>query len=469
MPLQFSNLNKIGIFMHNSHSKLRVLLIAEAANPEWTSVPLVGWSHCAALRQLTDAHLVTQVRNRAAIERAGLVEGVDFTSIDTEKIAAPAYNLAVKLSGGKGVGWTTLTAISSLIYPYFEYLVWQKFKDELLSGKYDVVHRVIPLTPTSPSLLAKRCASIGVPFVVGPLNGGVPWPKGFDGSRRAEKEWLSYVRDLYKLLPGYGNTRQHASAIVLASKSTLDEVPQEFFAKKVYLPENGIDPAVFCMPEVDEKVYQLPLKLAFIGRLVPYKGPDMLIEAITPLLLDGKVTLDVYGDGPLMPTLRQMVSDLGVDDKVKLWGFMDQAQMSEKLKAAHLFTFPSIREFGGAVVLEAMALGVVPVVVNYGGPAELTTSETGYFIDLSDRAGIIRQFRETISSICDHPAELISKSEKGVERVFELFTWEAKARQMVEVYRWVLGQRAVKPNFGQPLNLEQYRAELGINASQVQI
>ena len=84
--------------------KHRVLLIAEAANPEWVSVPLVGWSQYCAIAKLANAHLVTQVRNREAILRAGLTEGRDFTSIDSEAVAWWIWRLTSLVRGGRGKG-----------------------------------------------------------------------------------------------------------------------------------------------------------------------------------------------------------------------------------------------------------------------------------------------------------------------------------------------------------------------------
>ena len=125
---------------------LRVLLIAEAANPEWSSVPLEGWSLARALAQLTDAHLVTQVRNREAILRAGLVEGRDFTAIDSERVAAPVWKLADLLRGGAGKGWTTAAALSSVAYYAFELEMWRQFGARVLAHEFDLVHRITPLS-----------------------------------------------------------------------------------------------------------------------------------------------------------------------------------------------------------------------------------------------------------------------------------------------------------------------------------
>src|ERR1700734_3817753 len=98
----------------------RILQIAEAANPEWTSVPLEGWSLSRALAKLTETHLVTHVRNREAIARTGLVEGRDFTAVDNEYLASPIYRFANLVRGGEGKGWTTVMAFSSLAYYSFE-------------------------------------------------------------------------------------------------------------------------------------------------------------------------------------------------------------------------------------------------------------------------------------------------------------------------------------------------------------
>lgn len=424
----------------------RVLLISEAANPEWVSVPLVGWSHSRALAALTDAHLVTQIRNREAIVRAGLVEGRDFTAIDSEALAAGLYRLAERLRGGAGKGWTTLAALAVPAYYYFEQLVWRRFGERLRRGEFDLVHRLTPLSPTTPSLLARRCRQLGVPFVLGPLNGGLPWPPGFEEVRRREREWLSYLRGAYRLLPAYRATRREAAAILVGSRATLAQMPRRYHGKCVYIPENAIEPARFDA-SVDRPAGR-PLQLVFVGRLVPYKGADMLLEAAAPSIRAGRAALTLIGDGPQRPQLEQRIRELSIDAGVRLTGWVEHRRLQDRLLAADVFGFPSVREFGGGVLLEAMALGLVPIVVDYGGPGELVTDATGFRIPLGRREQIVERFRAILERLLDDPTPLRAMGRRARQRVLDHFTWEAKARQVREVYRWVLGERPDRPDFG---------------------
>jgi glycosyltransferase involved in cell wall biosynthesis len=275
----------------------------------------------------------------------------------------------------------------------------------------------------------------------------VPWPSQFDSVRRAEGEWLSYLRAAYKLLPGYASTREYASAILVGSLATRDQISARHRDKCIYIPENAIDPARF-NKEAQGRA-SLPLRAAFVGRLVPYKGADMLIEAAAPLLREGVLQIDIIGDGPERARLRESTKQLDVDRSVKLDGWVDNASLQDRLIESDVFAFPSIREFGGGVVLEAMALGLIPIVVDYGGPGELVTKTTGFKIPMGTREQIVESLRETLSRLVAAPESLRAMGARARDRVRALFTWDRKAQQTLAVYHWLLGE-APKPDFGAP-------------------
>lgn len=426
---------------------LRVLLIAEAANPDWVSVPLVGWSHARAISALVDAHVVTQVRNKEAIERTGWQDGREFTAIDSEDVAAPISRTNDWLRDKTGLGWTLTTALASVPYYRFEQKLWDRFGADIQAKRYDVVHRLTPLSPTIPSfVLATRCREAGVPFVWGPVNGGVPWPKGFAEVQHAEGEWLSYARNAHRLLPGYRRTRSDAAALIAGSVSAWEQFGQ-YQDKCVYIPENAIDPERFASSI--QPPATPPYRVAFVGRLVPYKGADMLIEAAAPLIKRGALVVDIIGDGPEMGRLQSLVKQHGVSDGVLLEGWVPHEQLQDRLLKCQIFGFPSVREFGGGVVIEAMATGLVPVVVGYAGPNELVSEATGVRIPIGPRGDIVTELRAQLQALIDEPSRMAEMSRRARARVMASFTWSAKAKQVVEVYRWVAGERP-RPDFGMP-------------------
>jgi glycosyltransferase involved in cell wall biosynthesis len=425
------------------NQKRKILVIAEAANPDWVSVPLVGWSLAAALREVANVHLVTQIRNRDAIAAAGLVEGRDFTAIDSEALARPMWKAAHLLRMGEGKGWTMIQAINSISYPYFEHLVWHRFGADIRAGRYDIVHRITPLSPTTVSPIAARCARAGVPFVLGPLNGGIPWPPGFDVERRREREWLSYVRGAYRFLPGRQRMFDATAAILVGSRHTESEIPARYRDRTVYVPENAVDPERFS--RMANQDVSGRIRACFIGRLVPYKGPDMALEAAAPLLREGRLRFDIIGDGPMRQDLEARASALSVTEAVTFHGNLPHRQVQDVAVQANLLLFPSIREFGGGVVLEAMALGLVPLVVDYGGPGELVSEDVGFKVPIGSREEIISRVRERLQGIVSDPSPLSAMSIRGRALIAADFTWVAKAEQIAEVYKKVLRRGGLRP------------------------
>lgn len=433
---------------HGVTRRPRVLLIAEAANPALTSAALVAWSCSRALMDVCEVHLVTELRNREHVLKAGVPED-RVTFINARRSQHTAWRIATWLRGGRDLGWTTYAAFTALAYPFFESGIWKAFKERLRRGEFDLVHRVHPLSPMTPSLLAKKLHGIGVPFVVGPLNGGVPWPQEFLHLRAKEKEWMGHFRNLPKLLPGYHRTRKYADAIIVAARSVLNDMPSQYRDKCVFIPENAIDPARFPMGLRPDR--SGPLKVSFVGRLVPLKGVDMLVRAAAPLVKEGRLTLDIIGDGPERENLRALAVDLGAAQGIKLDGWVAHEQLAGVLASADVFAFPSVREFGGGVVLEAMALGVVPVVLDWGGPPELVPAECGFTVPMGTPDAIVEALRSRLDDLARDPAQLGALSRNAQRHVRHHFTWQAKSEQILEVYNWVLHRRSDKPDWGMPV------------------
>lgn len=427
----------------------KILLLAESCNPEWFSAPLIGWSYYEFLCRVADVHLVTRVRNCPALERQGLRRGQDYTAIDTEFLFKPMERL-VRLLCGPNKGWAILMGLSVPSYLLFEFIAWRRFAARLRS--FDLVHRITPVSPTVPSPFAQWCHKLGVPFVLGPLNGGLPWPKQYPDLRKQEGERLSYFRSLFRFVPGYRTTREAASAIIVGGASAYHEIPDQWKSKTFYIPENAIDPQRFPQPasRTAQDYTNRPIRAVFLGRLVPYKACDILLEAGADLMRTGRMTLTVIGSGPEEPHLHALVEKLGIAQAVNFTGELPHPHIAEHLANADILTFPSVHEFGGAVVLEAMAMGVVPVISDYGGPAELASPQCAFLVPLQERAPYTQAYKATLHAIAENPTQLLSLSENGRLRVERLFTWPKKIEQIMAIYQWALGKRTQKPDWGMP-------------------
>ena len=175
------------------------------------------------------------------------------------------------------------------------------------------------------------------------------------------------------------------------------QLPRSVAEKCIYIPENAVDLERFNIPR--DRVASLPIKVAFVGRLIPVKGADILIKAAREYLNKGQVELHFFGDGPERQMLEKLVDRLQVRNRVYFYGSVPHAQLQHKLRMCDVMGFPSIRDTGGGAVMEAMALGLMPIVADYAGPAEIVGEDTGVRVPFEDEKTLLEGLKRAIGEI----------------------------------------------------------------------
>jgi glycosyltransferase involved in cell wall biosynthesis len=116
------------------------------------------------------------------------------------------------------------------------------------------------------------------------------------------------------------------------------------------------------------------------------------------------------------------------------------------MREAQIFAFPSIRELGAGVLVEAMATAMPCAVVDYGAPGTLVSNERGVCIPLGSKDEIARDLAEALVSLVADREHAYALGQRARQHVLRSYTWEAKARKTLQVYEWALGRRD-KPDF----------------------
>lgn len=416
----------------------RVLILADDCNPEWPSLPVVGYKYARSLAKVADVTVATHVRNRENIEKAGDI-GAEVIYVDTEWLAAPMYKLARLLRRGDQVAWSIQQIMNYLPYLEFERRALAMCKKELRAGTFDIVHRITPMSPTLPSYAAGRT---GTPFVLGPLNGNLAWPAAFRREQTREKERLRGLRNIYRYLPFARSTYRKSDAVLAAFSHTVDDMVFADPARVVMFPEIGFDAEVFHSTGRKPPFSGPgPHRFLYAGRLVPYKVPEAAVRAFATSDAMAAHRLDVIGDGPELERLKAIVNEAGAADRVIFHGRKTQGEVAEAMRRSDAFVFPSIRELGAGVVIEAMASGAVAIVTGYGAPGDLAANGRGMVVPLAPLDALTEGFRTAMEGCLTDPEGHRDLARKAEDYARALYEWDTKAAWTLRLYRAVLEGR----------------------------
>jgi glycosyltransferase involved in cell wall biosynthesis len=308
-------------------------------------------------------------------------------------------------------------------------------RHRIFAGEFDVVLRILPMSAVLPSPFAFFLRKGPIPFVIGPISGGLPFVKGFSQAEN-QKEWISSMRNLYRYLPLARSTYRHAAAIIAASSQTYAEFAG-FRDKLFFVPENGISRSL-CSDEPRNPEPGAKFELIFVGGLIPCKGCDLALRAAAPLLGSGLARFTALGDGPERNRLEQLARSLGIEKHVSFCGWVSHEEALRRLRSADVMVFPSVRDFGAGVVFEALATGAVPVVADFGGPGDIVHPEVGYKVPLTNEDDVVAQMETILAELVQNRSLLERLRQQGMSYARERLTWDAKAQDITRVLHWVL-------------------------------
>ena len=224
-----------------------------------------------------------------------------------------------------------------------------------------------PLAPTFPSYLMSRAKTADIlvhhaPFPLTDLAIAIGLPKSVSliVYWHAEIVGRSFLKWLVSPLLRY--TLRRANKIVVSNEFVAQNSPLvSCYREKTSVVPYGVDAQYWATitrsekDAVDGLRAKYPRLIVAVGRLVPYKGYDVLLRAVCKL--DAQVI--IVGDGPLRAKLERLAIRLGVSDRVAIRRDLDRDQVKTHLHAARLLVMPSINEAEafGIVQIEAMAAG----------------------------------------------------------------------------------------------------------------
>ncbi|KPU63858.1 hypothetical protein EP1X_01270 [Thermococcus sp. EP1] len=171
-----------------------------------------------------------------------------------------------------------------------------------------------------------------------------------------------------------------------------------------------------------------------VALLLEKKGHKYLIDAMSLIVNkynQKNVRCFIIGKGPLKEELQKQIHELGLQDHVKLLGFVLDKELAYWMNAADLFVLPSLREGNPMVMFEALGVGLPFVGTAVGGIPEIITSEEyGLLCEPGNPKDLTEKILRALNKEWDR---------EKIRKYAEQFTWEEIAKKTVEIYTHLLG------------------------------
>jgi glycosyltransferase involved in cell wall biosynthesis len=319
-----------------------------------------------------------------------------------------------------------------------------RLAEKLVDTNFPEFEHVIFHQTEPNSALSPRCVSRTYKNVFGPVNGNIYYPQAF---RSFESFSVTCRRLLH--MPAASLHR-----LFLKKSKDVDLIlcaggarTQRSLEACGYRPEiitpsldSGVSDRLLARPRIIHE--GINRRVLHFGRLVFHKGTSLLIESLTKTI--EPICLDIVGKGPELENCRKLVRALGLTERVR---FLDWYVNIDELYASfpqyRALVLPSLEDANGLVVQEAMACGLPPICLDWGGPQLLIQhGVSGFLIEPSCKDEITASIAKHLVALCID-ANLAERISKAARQAADEWQWSKVANGWLSQYEEAITRRAV--------------------------
>ena len=396
-----------------------ILVSAYGCEPLKGSEPGVGWNWVLQMAKYNKLHVITRANNQEIIEAhlpLDLKSNIVFYYYDTSNFIKQFKNKA------KGL--------------YFYYFFWQ-------IGIISLAKKIIKNNPIDYTMHL-TFGSMWMPtflpflkpsFIWGPVGGGDCEPRSFLKLLAPKQRFMQSFRYVmnktsffnpYVFIPAI-----KAKTILCRTENSAEVIPKCFKSKVKVILETSMEGDIFKYKKRDRK----DGKIRFIstGRLLPSKNILSAIRSLKYLPEDLDFEYYIIGHGTQKKDIETEIAAQKFSDKIKIIDEMPRSKVLEQLEIADIFLFPSLREGGSWALMEAMAVGLPVICLNWAGMAITTDDTCAIRLPVTNPDQMPKDMAEAIVKLARDPKLRKHMGENGRKRIQTVFNWDEKGKFMEDL------------------------------------
>jgi glycosyltransferase involved in cell wall biosynthesis len=400
--------------------------LANAAHPFPGGGDLMAWNVVRRLGRSCDIWVLTSDKNRSAIE--GKLRQEPLGNVKFHYVGLPEWTTPLlQFMGG--------LHLYAYLWQWAAYIAAQRLHRQV---RFDLAHH---LTYTNDWMASVIGALLPVPYVRGPGGGAHRIPRSFLQQFSFRSQLAEHTRSfgqwLFRHDPFFLLGQSRAKTIIACNHEAVKGVAAQWRHKVKLLSVNGIsqDEMAPSHPHVRSEKFQV----LSAGRLVPLKAFDLAIRAFKALADKYSSTdFTIVGDGPELEALERLIHDLRLEGRARIEKWMPRERLLAAMRDCDVFLFPSLRDGGGLVIIEAMAAGKPVIGLDLGGPGLHIVEGCGIKIPARSPDQVVRETAAALELLLNNQTLCERLGSGARQRAAEVYDWDQVTERIFEIYEDVL-------------------------------